>query len=106
MAKAPPRFKAPGAKRKPWQGNNAAKRRLTGRTLQRERERLFAMDPLCVECRKHGRTTAATIRDHIIPLAFGGEDTRENTQGLCGPCHDEKTKAEAVQGRRGTLPPA
>lgn len=101
MAKAPPRFSfSKRTERKAWQGNNAAKRKITGRALQRARDKLFARDPLCAECKKHGRVTIATIRDHKLALAFGGEDVEENTQGLCGPCHDAKSKTEAAEGRR------
>lgn len=90
----------PKSTRKPWQGNNATKRIYKGRNLQRERERLFARDPLCAECRKHKRVTIATIRDHVIPLAQGGQDTPDNCQGLCGPCHDAKSRREAAEGSR------
>lgn len=100
MPKAPPKVSAPRPKRKAWTGNNASKRLLKGRALQRERERLFAAAPLCQECKRNGRTALATIRDHVIPLAQGGKDERENTQGLCGPCHDAKSRQEAAEGAR------
>lgn len=101
MPKAPPKLRrttAPQPKRVDW-GTTKGKR-ITGRRLQRERERLFADDSLCVECRKRGRVTVATIRDHKLALAFGGTDTAENTQGLCTDCHDAKSKAEAAEGVR------
>lgn len=100
MPKAPPKVQAKRPKRKAWTGNNASRRELKGRTLQRARARLFAADPLCAECRKQGRVTIATIRDHIVPLAFGGKDEAANTQGLCDLCHTAKTKAEAAEGAR------
>ena len=56
----------------------------------------YADNPLCVECAKRGRVTVATIRDHIIPLAEGGEDVPENTQPF-------KTKAESARGRGALL---
>jgi len=74
--------------------------RLRGRKLQRERNRLFDLNPLCVECLKIGRTTAATQRDHIVPLAEGGLDTPENTQGLCDECHNKKTQEESKRGKK------
>lgn len=73
---------------------------MTGRPLQRAREALFAADPLCVECKRHGLVTLATQRDHIKPLEEGGVDSVENTQGLCNYCHDEKSKAERERGLR------
>jgi 5-methylcytosine-specific restriction protein A len=79
--------------------HNKEVRRLRGRKLQRERERLFNEQPLCVECLKVGRDTPATQRDHIVPLAEGGEDARDNTQAICQACHDAKTKQESKRGK-------
>jgi 5-methylcytosine-specific restriction protein A len=73
--------------------------RLRGRRLQRERDRLFSEQPLCVQCQSRGITRVATQRDHIVPLAEGGEDTRDNTQALCDECHEFKSQAEALRGR-------
>ena len=98
MPKAPPRL-SKAQSRKAWDNKTQAKR-ITGRALQRERRALFDDQPLCKECTKEGRVTAATIRDHITPLAFGGTDTRANTQPLCKAHHDAKTKAESAQGAR------
>lgn len=87
-----------------WQGNNAEKRIFKGRNLQRERDRLFNSNPLCVECEKQGRDTVATIRDHIIPLAewngTGSPEDRSNIQGLCVSCHNKKTNTEARRGKK------
>jgi 5-methylcytosine-specific restriction endonuclease McrA len=41
----------------------------------------------------------ATIRDHIVPLAEGGQDIESNVQPLCQTCSDIKTQAEAARGR-------
>lgn len=87
-----------------WDKNkHADKRRHRGRDLQRERARLFREQPLCVECEKKGRVTVATIRDHIIPLAEGGQDTPENTQALCEDCHNIKKSTESAKGRGAAL---
>lgn len=75
-------------------------KRITGRRLQRMRAELFAKDPLCAECRRQGRVTLAVQRDHITALCDGGTDAPDNVQGLCVPCHDAKTQAEALRGRR------
>lgn len=58
------------------------------------------MEPLCRHCQEKGRVTAATVPDHIIPLAFGGTDEDDNIQCLCDDCHAIKTAAEgaATQG--------
>ena len=73
--------------------------RIRGRKLQRERNRLFNANPLCVECLKVGITRAATQRDHVVPLAFGGTDTDDNIQALCQECHDKKTNKESQRGK-------
>jgi 5-methylcytosine-specific restriction protein A len=60
---------------------------------------VLAEEPFCRECLKHGLYVASDVVDHIVNLAAGGSDERENKQGLCNPCHDAKTKAEAQRGR-------
>jgi 5-methylcytosine-specific restriction protein A len=72
--------------------------RIRGRALQRMREELFTSEPLCRICRQQGRTTLATIRDHIIPLAEGGADEAANCQPICLSCSDAKTREEAKRG--------
>lgn len=86
---------------KKWDNSRSySKRVFKGRTLQRERKRLFDAEPLCAECLKVGRDSVAVIRDHIIPLAEGGQDIPSNTQGLCESCNKIKTQKEAQRGRR------
>lgn len=63
------------------------------------RAALFARQPLCEECERHGRVTVATQRDHRIPLAEGGADDRSNEQALCEACHEAKSEAERLRGR-------
>ncbi len=64
------------------------------------RATLFTREPLCAECLRQGRAVPATQRDHIKPLAEGGIDDETNEQGLCRPCHDVKSAAEAQRGRK------
>jgi len=60
---------------------------------------LLAQEPLCRECNAKGRTTAATIADHIVSLAKGGAAyDLANLPPLCRPCHDRKTITK--QGKR------
>lgn len=68
--------------------------RIRGRRLQQARARLIADDPLCKRCQDKGRIRLGTQRDHIVALTNGGEDTPENTQLLCDPCHVEKTNED------------
>lgn len=65
------------------------------------RKQVLIEEPLCRECLKAGRYTPTVIADHITPLSQGGKTERENYQGLCRPCSDAKTAAEARSSRRG-----
>lgn len=86
----------------PWV-SRAAVKRTTGRKLQAQRAALFTREPLCRQCRKEGRATPATVRDHIRNLADGGTDDDTNIQPLCHDCHDAKTQREAARGRGGQM---
>ena len=71
--------------------------RLRGRALQAIREQHFRLHPLCVRCQAKSprRVSIATELDHIVALTNGGKDFDvdggSNRQGLCEPCHAEKT---------------
>ena len=92
--------RCPAHPKESWAKPEATKR-ITGRKLQQLRAELFAEEPLCRHCLLEGRAVPATQRDHIIPLAEGGQDVRENTQALCDECHEAKSKAERMRGRWG-----
>ena len=70
------------------------------RRWYRARAHFLAENPLCVECLKEDRTTAATVVDHIIP--HKGDMRlfwdRSKWQSLCKPHHDAKTARE-TRGR-------
>lgn len=76
--------------------------RLRGRAAVNRRARWLNLHPLCVECEKEGRVTAADVVDHIVPLWKGGADHDANLQSLCQtPHHDAKSKREAAERARG-----
>lgn len=56
----------------------------------------LAGSPLCVHCERQGRTTPATVVDHIEP--HKGDRAkftdRANLQSLCARCHNRKTARE------------
>lgn len=57
------------------------------------RARFLAEHPLCAPCERVGRTTPATVVDHIRAHK-GDEDLfwdEENHQASCKPCHDART---------------
>ena len=71
--------------RRPWanQGRGADKR-LRGRAGQRQRQRRLARtNGLCEHCLDEDLVTIATVVNHKIPLARGGDDVDENTENLC-----------------------
>lgn len=63
---------------------------------QRFREHWLSHNPLCVECRKAGRSVEATDLDHIVPHKGDMERfwDKSNVQGLCASHHSEKTSRE------------
>lgn len=46
-------------------------------------------------CKRADCDAPAVEVDHIVPLWLGGSNRDENLEGLCGPCHLRKTRAEA-----------
>lgn len=93
-------YRCEAHKREAWVKPVKATKRITGRRLQAMRKALFDADPLCAECKRQGRVTLATQRDHIKSLAEGGADDHTNVQGLCDDCHEVKSLQEALRGRR------
>jgi len=55
------------------------------------RKHQLQKQPMCEECLAQGRTTPATIADHVEP--HGGDIRKFRTgtlRSLCKPCHDRK----------------
>lgn len=67
-----------------------------GPTWRRLRKLILHRDPVCKVC----GVAPSTAVDHVRPLAEAGDNAMENLQGICGPCHDRKSAAEAVRARR------
>ncbi|KWT62851.1 endonuclease [Streptomyces albus subsp. albus] len=57
------------------------------------RAQVLARDPVCVLC----RTRPSTVADHIVPMTDRHE--LEHLQGVCDPCHRQKTAREAAAAR-------
>jgi 5-methylcytosine-specific restriction protein A len=60
------------------------------------RAEVLAVEPNCRECARLGRSTPATMVDHIITLRERPDLRleRTNLQPLCKPCHNTKTIRE------------
>lgn len=73
-----------------------AYRRGYGRRWAAARVAWLQASPLCVVCAAAGRTTAASVVDHIRP--HRGDPAlfwdRDNWQSLCAECHNRKTATQ------------
>jgi len=63
----------------------------------------LAAYPLCCHCERQGRSTLATLVDHIIPVSTAGESDPNfylitNHQPLCRRCHARKTAIDIRKG--------
>ena len=58
--------------------------------------------PLCRYCLEIGKTAAATIPDHIVPVAQAPERAfdPDNLQPLCESCHNRVKQSEERTGYR------
>ena len=62
---------------------------------RRLRQAKLEQQPLCEECQRNGRITAATMVDHITPIKQGGAALNmANLQSLCWSCHSRKSVEE------------
>src|SRR5262245_160040 len=66
-----------------------ASRRGYGGLWRRLRMIVLRAEPLCRQC-----AAPASEVDHILPLARGGDNSKENLQALCKSCHSAKTARE------------
>lgn len=58
----------------------------------------ISQHPLCEQCEREGRTTAAKEIDHIKPIRQGGEALSfDNLQSLCSSCHAKKSAKEKIK---------
>lgn len=71
--------------------------RMRGRKWMSRRASWLEAHPLCCECTKEDRTTAAQEVDHIVPLWKGGADDETNYASLCVEHHKAKTAREAKE---------
>lgn len=72
--------------------------RLRGRAGVARRLRIWRNHPHCAMCGRLTEYGQGVINpfhiDHKMPLYKGGEDTDQNCQVLCVPCHDSKTEKD------------
>lgn len=78
--------------------NSDRKRRLPA-SWTRIRAEILARDPICKIC----SVRASTHCDHI--LAKTDDDRPQGLQGVCGPCHDQKSSREGNDAQRAVQRP-
>lgn len=76
-------------------GTSNRRSRLPG-DWRKRRAAVLARDPVCVLC----GVRDSVIADHIIPMMDRHEP--EDLQGVCDPCHRQKTAKEAAAFRAAT----
>lgn len=109
MPNRPPRYVPPrtAPDRTPTPRATTAERGY-GARWQKARAAFLAQHPLCAQCAKENRVTAATVVDHVIPHK-GDEalfwDQEGNWAALCAKCHNVKTSREGAFGRPVLPPP-
>lgn len=74
-------------------GRKTAAQRGYGSRWQKARRYYLDQHPLCVQCKRNGRITAANEVDHIDPHRGDMEKfwLETNWQALCKRCHSRKT---------------
>lgn len=79
-------------------------KRIRGRRgVELREKRMARTNWLCEHCKANGRVSVATVVNHIIPLAHGGEDVDENTENLCDKCDERVTAEQFGRKRRVTI---
>lgn len=103
MAERPPVFRPPGWRpREPWERRVTYRdKRVRGRAGQAMRAQVLAEEPFCRLCLEQGKRVRATVVDHRVPLAAGGDNSRGNQQALCDRCHDAKSAQERIAAQHG-----
>lgn len=71
-------------------------KRARGRAGAEQRKRRLEAEPLCRDCLEAGVTRYSEEIDHIVRIAFGGSDNDDNIRALCKPCHEKRTKQQAI----------
>jgi len=58
-----------------------------GRAWDIIRAAFLQAHPLCEQCQREGRLTAAVLAHHKIKITDGGTNDWANLMALCSPCH-------------------
>lgn len=80
-----------------WRGSDRVKR--LPPNWRRIRARILKRDPICKIC----DVRPSAFCDHIV--AREDDHSEAGLQGVCGPCHDQKSSAEGNAARRANPRP-
>jgi 5-methylcytosine-specific restriction protein A len=80
-----------------WEGSDRVTRLPPG--WRRIRAAILERDPICKNC----GVRPSAFCDHIIAKA--DDHQPEGLQGLCGPCHDQKSSREGNDAQRANPRP-
>ncbi|XIG78765.1 endonuclease [Streptomyces sp. SGAir0957] len=80
-----------------WQNSGRKQRLPPG--WAKIRARILARDPICKMC----GVRPSAFCDHIVAKADDHSDS--GLQGLCGPCHDQKSSREGNEAQRANPRP-
>ena len=91
--------------RKQFEGREYINDRYHTTRWRKLRLHVLIHEPLCRECAKNGRVTAANVIDHITPVSTGKDEAERdilhwdnnNLQPLCDSCHNSKSGKEKVK---------
>ena len=79
----------------PYQQHTARSAEYGTARWQKARKTHLDANPCCTACTAKGRTTMATVVDHIQPVRLGGGMwDASNYAALCRPCHQAKSGRE------------
>jgi 5-methylcytosine-specific restriction protein A len=81
----------------PWLSSKGKSTAERGYGWKWKKVRLVALSRdsyLCQECQRNGALSKATEVDHILNKARGGDDSLDNLESICKPCHKVKTNNE------------
>jgi 5-methylcytosine-specific restriction endonuclease McrA len=80
-----------------WQGSDRVRRLPPG--WRKIRARILERDPICKIC----DVRPSAFCDHIVAKA--DDHSEAGLQGVCGPCHDQKSAREGAAGAKAKRQP-
>ncbi|MHB1154853.1 MAG: HNH endonuclease [Eubacteriales bacterium] len=93
--------KAEVARYEKYQRDPAVRKRY-GSRWRHIRDKYITEHPLCEECKKQGKLTAAQEVHHITTLSKGGTHDERNLMSLCTPCHSAITARDGDRWQNKT----